>query len=230
MSNHDTVELRWILAVIWRRLWIIILIPILALSTMYFVASREAPVYQSSVVLYIQPNSDPSTNNYNMIMAGQQMAITYGEVLKGVSVMQLVIDKLGLKETPNSLSKKVTVQPVKNTQLINVTVIDPSAQQAALIANTLANTFIAQVQILQGERFTESIKSIQQKLDNESTTIAGIQTNIDSLNAQNVDLDVELNGQELQLGDLRSDYRALQQKQQALQLALSQLPDFGQNC
>ncbi len=82
MSNHDTVELRWILAVIWRRIWIIILIPILALSTMYFVVSHEAPIYQSSVVLYIQPNSDPSTNNYNMIMAGQQMAITYGEVLK----------------------------------------------------------------------------------------------------------------------------------------------------
>jgi capsular polysaccharide biosynthesis protein/MinD-like ATPase involved in chromosome partitioning or flagellar assembly len=225
MSNHDTVELRWILAVIWRRIWIIIIIPILALSTMYFVASHEAPVYQSSVVLYIQPNSDPSTNNYNMIMAGQQMAITYGEVLKGASVMQLVIDKLGLKETPNSLSKKVTVEPVKNTQLINVTVIDPSAQQAALLANTLANTLIAQVKILQSERFTESIKSIQQKLDTENTTIAEIQTNIDSLNAQNVDLDVELNGQELQLGDLRSDYRALQQKQQALQLALSQLPD-----
>jgi non-specific protein-tyrosine kinase len=146
-------------------------------------------------------------------------------MLKGPSVMQMVIKQLGLNETPDSLSKKVTVGPVKNTQLIHVMVTDPSSNQAALLANTIANTFITQVQTLPSARFTESLKSIKEKLDAENTTILGIQTNIDSLNAKGVDLDVDLNRQELLLSELRSDYRSLQQRQKALELALTQLPD-----
>jgi len=225
LVNDDTVELRWILTVIWRRLWIVILLPILALMAVYSITSLEKPVYEASVVLYVQSNADPNSNNYNLIMAGQQLAATYSEMIKRPSLMQLVIKQMGLHETPDSLTKKVSVAPVKNTQLINITVSDPSSQQAALLANTIANTFIAQVQSLPNERFAESLKSIQEKLDDENTTISGIQKNIDALNAKGVALDVDLNQQELLLSDLRSEYKTLQQRQQALELALAQLPD-----
>lgn len=225
MSNQDTVEIKWILSVIRNRLPIIIIVPILAIVGMLIVTLFQKPVYETSVVLYIQPNPNASTNNYNQIMAGEQLAQTYSEVLMGPTVMQAVISELGLKETPDELAQKITVVTVKNTQLIKVIVSDPSPEQAALLANTIAAIFITQVESLEGDRYTVSLKSIQEKFKTENATISEIQKNIDLLNAENVARNVELNRQELLLNDLRNDYRVVQQNQQSLQLAISQIPD-----
>lgn len=225
MSNQDTVELQWIFSVIRHRLLLIIMVPILLIVGMLLITSLQKPTYEASVVLYIQPNADATTNNYNLIMAGQQLAVTYSEVIKGSSVMQQVINELDLNLSTDELAEKISVAPVEKTQLIHVSVTDHSSEKAALIANTLANVFVTHVQNLQGERYAVSLTSIQNKLETERESIDKLQKEIDTLNAENVARAVQINQKESQLTDLQSDERTLQQTQQTLQQSISQIPD-----
>jgi capsular exopolysaccharide synthesis family protein len=69
-------------------------------------------------------------------------------MVTGRSVLETVIGRLKLAETPDALAKEVTVTPIKDTQLIQLSVEQTDPARAALIANSVAETFIAQVKAL----------------------------------------------------------------------------------
>lgn len=218
-------DLRSIFLVIRRRIGIIVVITILALAVVVVLISRMKPSFEASVVLYIQSNPDSNSTNYNLIMAGEQLAQTYSEVLKGQTVLQTTINELQLSTTVVDLTEDVIVEQVKGTQLIKVKVKNSSAEQAALIANTIAQNFIAQIQALQSERYTVSMRKILERLASEQATIADLQAQMDIFNAESVGLTTDLDQQKLLLTDLRSDLRSAEKNAQVLNLAMAQLSD-----
>ena len=62
------------------------------------------------------------------------------EMLVERPVLQGVIDQLGLPKTPEKLKKSITVEPVRDTQLLVISVEDPNPVLAAEIANTMASS------------------------------------------------------------------------------------------
>lgn len=60
------------------------------------------------------------------------------ELAQSAIVLGPVIDTLGLDETVADLQKRVSVDSPVNTAFLEITAEDPSAEQAALIANTVA--------------------------------------------------------------------------------------------
>lgn len=92
--------------------------------------------------------------------ATKQLMSTYAEILKSRTVVQVVIDKTqtdGVSEedipTYEQMLKRITTQPVKDTEILKVKVTAKSPEEAKLVANTLVNTF--------NERMTSLVRSEQ---------------------------------------------------------------------
>lgn len=158
MPGEDIVELRWILSVIRRWLWLIVLCVLLGTAAAFIVASRMPPVYSASATLLVNVDQGATMSDYNTIVASERLVLTYSQMLTGRSVMEAVIERLGLAETPETLAKKVKVTPIKDTQLIQLSVEDADPVRVALIANTIAETFIAQIKALRQAREQGNVK------------------------------------------------------------------------
>ena len=225
MPTQDGIELRWIFNVIRRWLWLILVCALLAAGIAFLFTSWMPPVYNANVTILVEPSEDLKTGGYNDLVAGERLAITYSQMVTGRSILEEVISRLGLNEIPSTLAKKISSQPIENTQLIQISVQDSSPTQAALLANTVAEVLTSHIQSLQTSRYTASIEDMQQKLEELSTQIVNTTSQIDSLNASSIEKGAELDRQKSLLQGYRDDYRALQQGYQSLQLTVNQLTD-----
>ena len=95
----DTMDLRQIFNIILRRLWIIILVTVVATLSSgiisYFVLED---IYQASTTLMVSKTRDDQTTNlqYNDILLNQKLVKTYSEVAKSNRVLEKVVEKLEL--------------------------------------------------------------------------------------------------------------------------------------
>ena len=71
----------------------------------------------------------------------QKLAVTYGEIIKSRSVLDDVIKNLKLDDRYEDLAKNVTVSPVKDTQIISISVQDTNKEKARDIANEIPKVF-----------------------------------------------------------------------------------------
>ena len=83
MRKDETLELRWFFAVIRRWAWLIVGCTLLALVIALVVTSRMPPAYEATTTLLVAPAEQTSTSEYNTLMAGERLALTYGQMLKG---------------------------------------------------------------------------------------------------------------------------------------------------
>lgn len=87
----------------------------------------------------------------NTLSTKQQMS-TYAEILKSRTVVQTVIDKTMANEEnqPNyeTMLKRITTRPVKDTEILKITVRAKSPSEAQYVANTLVDTFIDRLTFL----------------------------------------------------------------------------------
>lgn len=107
----------------------------------------------------------------------KQLMSTYAEILKGRTVIQTVIDQTqgDKKEIPTyeQFLKRVTTQPVKDTEILKIKVTAKSPAEAEWVANTLVNTFLERMTFLVraeqsnvrafiGQRLQESKQELEQ--------------------------------------------------------------------
>lgn len=70
---------------------------------------------------------------------------TYPQLVKTESVLQPVIDELGLRTTVSGLAGKVTASNPSDTMLVDISVNDPNPKSASQIANGVAESLKKQV-------------------------------------------------------------------------------------
>lgn len=133
-----------------KKRWVIVVaIPLIAALTSgivsFFILN---PVYQASTTLIVGKKAADSTAQqagqlleYNVLMANQQLAKTYGTIAKSRTIEENVINELKLPLTSEQLDAKVTVNPVKSTEILEIAVQDTNPVVAADIANTMAQKF-----------------------------------------------------------------------------------------
>jgi succinoglycan biosynthesis transport protein ExoP len=223
MPDQEGIELRWIFAVVRRWLWLIVGCMLLAALVAFIVTSTISSNYEATATLLIQPAQDTRSNEYNVLVAGERLALTYSEMLKGRVVLDTVISQNKLDETANSLAEKITAQPVQNTQLIRLTVKDVSPAQAAFLANAIAEAFIKHVQTIQKERYAGSLSNLEDEMGVLSSQIEEVQSKIQTLNTTRIDNEAEEAQLESLLAEYRSNYQQMQQDYQTAQLSLAGL-------
>ena len=146
---EETIDLREYFQIIKKRAWIIVLITVLAMITSgiisFFVLS---PVYEANTTLIVNTEQSKETNNMitgDQLNVTQKLTLTYGEIIKSRAVIDSVIDKLDLNMDYDEVSKMINVAPVKDTQIMSVTVQDTNAKRARDIANAIPNVFTKEV-------------------------------------------------------------------------------------
>jgi succinoglycan biosynthesis transport protein ExoP len=136
-------ELREILQVTWRRLWLILLGTLLISVIVFVVSVNMTPVYQAKVTMMV--NQATSTTPFSTyIGTGEELTLTYSELLKTRPLLEVVIANLGLDLSPDDLLEDmIDTNLIPDTQLLALTVEDTDAQRASGIANEIAVMFIS---------------------------------------------------------------------------------------
>lgn len=108
------------------------------------------PLYQASTRLFVSTSAGASASElYQGNRLSQERVLSYTELVKGTTLAQRTIDKLGLNMTAGQLQQNVTATARPDTVLISLSVLDESPVRARDIANTLSDEFVALVRELE---------------------------------------------------------------------------------
>lgn len=128
------------------------------------------PTYESNTTMIINnfSNKDGKETQSNIeigqIQANKALISTYSEIVKSKGIADSVINNLSLDMDYEEFSEKVSIESVKDTQIISVKVVDTIPDRAKDIANETANIFknsigdimkVDNVQILDGATSAE---------------------------------------------------------------------------
>lgn len=100
----------------------------------------KTPLYKGDTTLILVKNTSEDITQ-NDVVLNQKLVTTYSEIIKSRRVLNQVADVLSLDCSYQSLYNKVNVSSVSNTEIIKISVHDEDSLKAALIADTIANTF-----------------------------------------------------------------------------------------
>ncbi len=215
-------ELRQYLSIIWKWLWLVILGMLLAGGTAYWVSLNLPPVYRASTTLMINEGRSPGATDYTSVLTSERLAQTYAELLTKRPVVDEVIRRLNLSE----LKSNVTVHPVRDTQLIELSVEDSDPVLAAQVANALPQVFIEQNEARQAARFADSKASLNQEMSRLSQDIQNIEQMIAALQAAGEGANqAELIRLQNTLSQMRNSYSALLSSFEAVRMAEAQSTD-----
>ncbi|MDO4919645.1 YveK family protein [Kocuria sp.] len=135
-----------------RRLWwIVVLTTVLGAVAGALSAVAVPKSYESQAQVFVNVANPRSVTDLQM---GEQFAVaragSYAKVATTSSVLQPVVDELHLSQTPEQLAQSaVTATNEPNTAMITITATGSSAQQAADIAQSTAESLVRQSQDLE---------------------------------------------------------------------------------
>ena len=214
-------------SILWRWSWLIVLCMTLAGAAAYFYSLQATPVYQASASLLInQARTGNSSADYNALLTGERLAQTYAELIRKRPVLEAVISNLQLPADADTLSKRVSIAPVRNTQLLNLTVEDSDPQRAADIANELVRVFGQQNQAQQTSRYADTRQSLERELTKVQADIDSTQASLTTLKTSGTaGSEAERDRLETLLAQYRSSYATLTKSLGDVQLAEAQSTD-----
>jgi succinoglycan biosynthesis transport protein ExoP len=138
------VELRQYLRTV-RSHWLLIVAAVVLCSlAAAFLTRQPMAVYQSTTKLLVlsrsTPNADASESYQGELLA-QSRVKTYADLVTAPAVMQAVVSRLRLKDSPDGLRARIGVTLPEGTALIAVTVDAGSAAGAQTTAEAVADEF-----------------------------------------------------------------------------------------
>ena len=141
---EETIDLREYFAIIKKRFWIIALLAIVSAivsGVISFFMLNQVYEAKSTLIVNTDKQTETQTVTGDQINVTQKLAITYGEIIKSRVVLDDVIKNLNLDTTYEDLSGQITVSPVKDTQIISISVQDTNPKKARDIANQIPSVF-----------------------------------------------------------------------------------------
>jgi len=147
LTMDQAIELQDYLRVISKYKWLIMFCTMLCVATALFVTANMTPIYESSIQLLVNQSQSyaagyPSAADaYQSILMSERLAKTYSQMIQSRSTANKIIEKTGVSLTPAELINKINAEPIRDTQLIKVTVEDENPARARLIANATGEVF-----------------------------------------------------------------------------------------
>jgi capsular exopolysaccharide synthesis family protein len=161
----EIIDIRHYFAVVWHWAWLVGLITLVAGLLTFIISKQITPVYAATTtVLVNEAPSNSKTSDYNSILTSERLTQTYSQIMVKQPILSEIIQQLNLDIDITDLEENISVQPVRDTQLINIIVKDHDPLQATLIANTLVTVFTEQIQSMQTARFSSSKQNLQDQL------------------------------------------------------------------
>jgi len=168
-----------------RWLWLIVLATISAGVVTYWISSQQPIKYEARTRLIIGPGIDGLKPDEKDFQTGGRLMQTYAELATTRTVLQTVVDNLGLDLSADEVERLLTVRPTTETQFLTIVVNDSDQQRATNIANALAEELVR----LSPTGDSESGAAVVREQMREQTSqiednIANIQAGIGQLEAE----------------------------------------------
>lgn len=123
----------------WKIIGLITLAGIAAGLAFWYLTPKQ---YTSSITLYVSAQgAENNQTAFQGAQLSQQRVTSYVQLVQSRRVASTVINELGLDTTPEELQTKIAASSALDSVLITVSVRQPSAQDAATIANTVGRVF-----------------------------------------------------------------------------------------
>jgi len=208
-------ELKQYLNLIRKWIWLFVLVALLGGGAAYIFSSYQDPVYESTAkVLVFQPSSDQLSDlGY---LSGQQLVITYSELLLMSPVLNEVSRELNIEVIPEMIS----VQQFRDTNILSVSVQDLDPYRAAAIADMLIIVLINQNEELQENRFSASEESLKNQIEVVQNQIANLEQEMETEAVENF---------QKQLASVEDQIETLEADIVNLQIQIEQLQSLDQS-
>lgn len=138
-EENEVIDLTEILSAVRQHLLELIFVT-LAAALVGFMASKflMTPKYDSSALMIVNTRQDVNANvTSDQINSATKLVSTYSIIIKSDTVLQRVIDNLGLNLTYAQLNKRVTVAAVDDTQVMKITVQSDSPEWARQVCEQI---------------------------------------------------------------------------------------------
>ena len=144
---EDAINLKKVFQILRKRLWIIsvitLAVTIISAVLSFFILT---PIYESKTqILVNQAKSDQQLYNATEVQTNIQLINTYNVIIKSPAILDKVKDDLNLDSTIEELNGKISVSSATDSQVVEITVQDPSPYVSAKIANKTAEVFRNQI-------------------------------------------------------------------------------------
>jgi len=227
------VELRRFVAVLFKRLWLIVLATALVGGMTFALSVTSTPIYSASTTLQVDQGAAPQSDVYSSLRASQASAPTYVEMIRSPVLLRQVIAELQLPFSTGELAGAVSAEQIRDTQLIRIGVEDSDPARAQATANKIAEVFIRENQARQQARFEGGRLEIAQRIADLEKRIEQTQVAIVSLgdptDPKNVNLPefvrIEQARLQSQLSRYQTEYTLLIRSQEDFRLAAARYTD-----
>ena len=149
MDRIVEVDLKEILRVCLRKIWLILLSALVVgvavyLYTVFFVT----PQYIAGASFYVN-NSQQSGDSQKISSAdlatSQRLVLTYVNIIKSDTVLEKVIAEAGLEMTPGQIRSIMTAESIDDTEMFRVRITHAKPWLAAKIVNAIADVAPAEI-------------------------------------------------------------------------------------
>ena len=123
-EGYETIDLLEVLNAVRQHLLAVILTTVILAGVGFGVSKfLITPQYEASALMIVNTRQDTTSNvTSDQINSATKLVSTYSIIIKSDTVLQQVIDNLGLSLTYEKLAERVTVSAVDDTQVMKITV------------------------------------------------------------------------------------------------------------
>lgn len=137
-------ELKFYLAILWRRKWIIIATVLLTTIITAIGSYRLTPIYSATATMWVPASNGSNPVGSGDILLNDRLINTYSELTTSSPVLAELQQLLHV--SPAEVRGATSVKSVAQTELMQITVQHADPKLAADIATNLANIVIEQTQ------------------------------------------------------------------------------------
>lgn len=146
--SQEPLELRSLLSIIRRRRKLIYYSFCMAML-LAVIVNLMPPTYEAKVTIRVKPVSRGLSDSSGLSWGSEELArqkmYTYAELIKSRTVVETAIKKMDAAKnetvTVDAVTAKITVRPLKDTEILNVLVQAESPKEAQTIVNAVAVAF-----------------------------------------------------------------------------------------
>jgi succinoglycan biosynthesis transport protein ExoP len=201
--------------------WLVVVGALLSGGSAFVVSRNMTPVYAASTTLLVTPGSAQALDNYSSLIASERLAQTYAQLLQSAPILEETYQRLQSESVADPEADipasgfsghigSVSAQPVRDTQLLRVTVTGTNPDLITSAANTLVEVFIQWQAEVQRARYAESKANLATEMEQAQSSIQETEERIRTLQAGGESVDEnELIRLQDQLARYRNSYSAL---------------------
>ena len=212
--------------VLWHWAWLIVLGTLLGASVAYISSRLTTPVYSASTTLLVnEAPSSGKTADYTSILTSERLASTYAQMMTKQPVLEEALKDLNLDSSlqVNNLPARISVNLVKDTQLMVLQVESEDPLLAKNLANAIPAAFSRNNASVQSDRYSDSKANLTKEIDSLKEQVAQKQAEINAIGKPGGSTqDAELARAQTELTQLRQSLTYLLQSYENIRLAEAQ--------